>query len=102
MRFKLASHGTVFSTRPRGLELGSQLERMAVAAQAQVVEIDFEAVNSMSYSFADEFVGKLAARSAANEVHFEIALTNLSEPADRVISGSLERRGLDRAVLTIA
>jgi hypothetical protein len=100
MRFKLTDYGEVFSTRPRGAELLALLEEQA--RSASVVEIDFEGVKGVSYSFADEFVGELAERNSKRNAKFEIALAHVPRSAERVIFGSLERRGLDRAVLAYA
>ena len=99
MRFRLTDYGEVFSTRPRGAELLALLEQQASAAT--VIEIDFDGVKSVSYSFADEFVGELAER-ASRDANYEVALAHVPQRAERVIFGSLERRGLDRAVLAYA
>lgn len=101
MRFRLNDYGEVFSTRSRGAELLALLEEQAETAS--VIEIDFDGVKGLSYSFADEFVGELAQRvSGTDRPAVEIALAHVSERAERVILGSLERRGLDRAVLAYA
>jgi STAS-like domain of unknown function (DUF4325) len=99
MRFRLADHGGVFSTRPRGTELLALLEREA--KDASVVEIDFEDVRNVSYSFVDEFVGELAERASRRDA-FEIALANVPARMERIIASSLERRGVDQAVLVHA
>lgn len=101
MRFRLKDYGEVFSTRSRGAELLAVLEEQAKAAS--VIEIDFDGVKGLSYSFADEFVGELAERvSGSGRSDIEIALAHVPERAERVILGSLERRGLDRAVVAYA
>ncbi len=55
--FDVAECGSVFSTRGR-----ARAARQALLARLhgqEVVELDFGGVRSFSYSFADEFLGKL-------------------------------------------
>ncbi|HEY5194196.1 MAG TPA: DUF4325 domain-containing protein [Solirubrobacteraceae bacterium] len=56
-----------------------------------VVTIDFAGVQSASYSFLDEFVGKLAGSMAPNAPK----LINVPPMIARTIESSLRRRGLD-------
>jgi hypothetical protein len=93
MRFRLADHGEVFSTRPRGGVVLAQLE--AGARGASTVEIDFEGVRSLSYSFADSFVGEAMQRARNGEYQFEIRLGKVPAQSRRVILSSLRNRGLD-------
>jgi hypothetical protein len=100
MRFKVAEYGEVFSTRRRGAELLDVLEQEADSVTS--VEIDFDGVRSVGYSFADEFMGELAERASRRDGSIEISLVNASDRVERVILGSLERRGVDRAVVVPA
>lgn len=92
MRFRLAEHGRAFSTRPRGAALLGVLEGKAHGASEAI--IDFEGVTSVSYSFADEFIGELMERADAGRYDFEPALENVAPALRRVIRRSLENRGV--------
>jgi len=96
MRFTLADYGKVFSTRPRGAELLAVVESQA--PRGVVVEIDFEGVQSVSYSFVDEFLGALVERASRPNA-FDVAVINAPTRFQRVIDGSLASRGLDDALL---
>jgi hypothetical protein len=86
--FPLRDFGTTFGTRERGAEL-----REAVLARAPEraggVRIDFDEVTNVSYSFADEFVGKLAADLGAD---MEVELVNMRESVSRTVLSARERR----------
>jgi hypothetical protein len=87
MTFHLSSHGAVFSTRP----LGAQLREEALAAGAGSADltISFAGVRSISYSFADEFLGPMISDDRTGRAH----LTDVPPELHRVILGALERRG---------
>jgi STAS-like domain of unknown function (DUF4325) len=90
MRFSLSSYGRAFSTRPRGVALLSELE--GKASDARNVEIDFSGVTSISYSFADEFVGVLFQRAGEGAYAFEPHLVHVPPALRRVILRSLRFR----------
>lgn len=86
MTFTLADHGTVFATRARGSQM--------LAALDQVPEIvDFSRVERVSYSFADEFIGKLL-----QQIHDRggqaPTLLNMGDEVDHFVSLSLANRSL--------
>jgi len=90
MQFSLVRHGLVFSTRSRGSRMRAELLETIDDAKT-VVTIDFAGVQSASYSFLDEFVGKLAGSMAPNAPK----LINVPPMIARTIESSLRRRGLD-------
>jgi hypothetical protein len=92
MRFRLHDRGTVFSTRPRGAALLAELQ--TEADMASVVEVDFSGIETISYSFADEFVGNLMQRAAAGQYGFEIVLEGVPMSLRSLILRSLRNRGL--------
>lgn len=94
MRYRLADHGLVFSTRDRGSRVLADLrEKMGNAPDVQV-QIDFAGIRSVSYSFVDEFVGELMqAIDAADAI--VPAFVNVPASAVRTIERSLRRRGVD-------
>lgn len=85
--FSLREYGTTFATRGRGAEVRTAL--LEDAGEEKAVVIDFADVTHISYSFADEFVGKLSARDAHGP---RIDLINMSEPIDRTVSAARDRR----------
>lgn len=91
MRFRLVDHGRAFSTRPRGAAL---LDLLESKARNDEVVVDFTGVTSISYSFADEFIGEMMERVDAGRYGFEPKLDNVAVPLRRVIRRSLENRGV--------
>jgi STAS-like domain of unknown function (DUF4325) len=95
-RYVLGHHGQVFSTRVRAEQIRLEIEQLA--AGGRDVLIDFEGVRSVSYSFADELVGVFASRYEADRSSLRPVVIGLTAQAQRVLLGSLERRGLPREV----
>lgn len=87
MTFSLADHGSVFSTRPRGAAL--RAEALASTEDGEELRISFAGVKSVSYSFADEFLGPLLVGEQARA-----SLEEVPPSLHRVILGALRRRGL--------
>jgi hypothetical protein len=90
MQFRLAEHGLVFSTRDRGSRMRAELLEQSAEASGEVT-IDFAGVLSASYSFIDEFIGKLVGLIAPNAP----MVVNASPMITETIKKSLRRRGLD-------
>lgn len=90
--YGLAEQATTLATRPFARELRDDL--LSKAADQETVELDFEGVRSVSHSFADEFVARLAEDSKAGVVGFEVHATGLSPEVARVLQAALDRRGL--------
>jgi hypothetical protein len=92
MTFTLADYGTIFATRARGSRMLAALDRIPEV-------LDFSKVERVSYSFADEFVGKLLQR-----VHDRggqgPTLLNMSDEVDHFVSLSLANRGLSASKST--
>lgn len=85
--FSLREHGTTFATRGRGAELRETV--LARSVHDSAVTIDFEGVTHVSYSFADEFVGRLAAEHR-DEISVEVV--NMAETVERTVCSARERR----------
>src|SRR5688572_10806043 len=92
MRYRLADHGLVFSTRDRGARMLADLREKAGEAAIPSVVIDFAEVKSVSYSFIDEFIGELFAAADQDQLP---TLANVPPAAARTIERSLQRRGVD-------
>jgi len=85
--FSLREFGSAFATRERGAEL----RRMLLESHADELElvIDFADITNVSYSFADEFVGKLAAETSGA---LTLELSNMSATVQRIVRRAQERR----------
>ncbi len=99
MRYCLADHGLVFSTRDRGGRILADLREKTADAP---VTIDFSGVMSLSYSFVDEFIGQLL-EDASTSGEVLPTFANVPPSAGRTIERSLSRRGVGpEAVLSQA
>lgn len=85
--FSLREFGATFATRGRGSELREIV--LAQCVDQRVVIIDFAEVTNVSYSFADEFVGRLSAESSQE---LDVELANMTVPVDRIIRSAQQRR----------
>jgi hypothetical protein len=94
MRIELASHGRVFSTRDRGSRLLGEIEHELRGAESIVV--DFRDVLSVSYSFADEFVGGLSERAQAG-MAARVTVEHADGSIRDTIELSLRKRGIEPA-----
>lgn len=97
MDYRLAQHGQVFSTRPRGLELRCGIES-ALSPHESVV-VSFESVARVSQSFSDEFLGALIAELGVGRV---TVTGPISPSVERVLNRALGRRGFADAILVAA
>lgn len=85
-RFLLSQFGTSFATRGQGEELRKQA--MECAGDVSTLIVDFAGVERVSYSFADEFAGKLVA--ADDDLVVEV--TQASKTVARTVEGAVRRR----------
>lgn len=86
MVFRLSDHGAVFSTRPKGASLRKLL--LSQRSVGEEIRISFAEVQSVSYSFVDEFLGPLVLGSDP------VKLEDVPPAVGRIIDGTLRRRGL--------
>jgi hypothetical protein len=85
LMFRVSDHGHAFATRERGAELRRVLLEEAVG-HAEVV-VDFNGVANVSYSFADEFVGKLCEAAP-----LRVTQRNLSQRVANIVERAVARR----------
>ena len=84
--FRVGEHGYSFATRGRGAELRNEV--VARTAENQAVILDFDGVTNVSYSFADEFVGKLSSDRPSHLVE----LANMTDTVGDTVRRAQERR----------
>jgi hypothetical protein len=94
MRYHVGQHGRVFSTRERGTELRRQIEAaLEQVGLGEPLILDFSGVELISFSVADEVVGKLLADRAAGALGDRaIMLAGANEDVLDPIVRSLRRR----------
>lgn len=85
--FIVSAFGSSFATRGKGSELRERL--LIQRGDATAVRIDFAGVDRVTYSFADEFVGRLA---EAAEV--DVSLVGAVRPVADVVERARLSRGL--------
>jgi hypothetical protein len=85
-RFLLSEFGTSFATRGRGQELREQALKRA--GDSSTLIVDLAGVQHVSYSFADEFAGKLVA--GGDELAVEVV--HASESVGRTVGDAVRRR----------
>ena len=83
--FTLSEFGRSFATRGRGAELRAEvLDR---AALREDIVLDFRDVSKVTYSFADELVGKLV-----TEELIAVELANMAPSVARSVERAVSRR----------
>ena len=87
MRYRLAAHSPVLSSRDRGARLLADLRACALGDASIVV--DFAGVLAISHSFADEFVANLLITEPR-----PVALQGMDSRVRDVVEGALEKRDL--------
>lgn len=85
LMFQVSDFGQTFATRERGDELRRLLLEQAKGHDEVIV--DFDGVTSVSYSFADEFLGKLVA-----EASLLLTQRNLSPRVEAIAERAVARR----------
>jgi hypothetical protein len=93
MTFRLAEHGRTLSTRWRGAAVRGDLLVRLQGAQAV---LDCEDVLAISYSFADEFAGKLA-QGSEDWPPIELQLVHASRSVAEPLETAIGRRTSARA-----
>jgi anti-anti-sigma regulatory factor len=83
---RVGEFGYSFATRARGSELREEVLEQTLDHQAVI--LDFTDVTNVSYSFADEFVGKLACERPEGMLE----LTNMSQTVGDTVRRAQQRR----------
>lgn len=84
--FRLGQYGRSFATRERGAELREELLARWLPMSGELT-IDFDGVQRVSYSFADELVGRLAA-----EHDVSVSIANARGAVASVVERATSRR----------
>jgi len=88
LTFQVNDFGRTFATRERGDELRRQL--LEQAEGHDVVILDFDGVTNVSYSFADEFVGRLCVDEPVR-----VECRNLATRVQSIVDRAIARRTED-------
>jgi len=89
LTFALNQFGSSFATRERGQEMRETLLAMVDGDAPSGVVVDFSGVRHVSYSFADEFIGRLTSDDGPV---FEVV--QMTSSVARSIERARERRTL--------
>lgn len=85
VRFELREFGTSFATRGRGEELRNEV--MEHVDDSGHIVVDLAGVEHVSYSFADELLGKLATASSVS-----VDIEGAGPTVSRTIEDAIRRR----------
>jgi DNA-binding transcriptional ArsR family regulator len=101
MTFPVGQRGAFLATRNIARAILADLEeRIASNLASEVVLVDFGAVDAMTISFADEFLGRFYTALAAGHIRaVAVLLRGLNEETAETITICLERRELIAAAL---
>ena len=97
--FDVSQFGTFPCTREQGGEARVRLDQLIGTRNDIDLTIDFAGVNAMTFSFADEFVGKFIAALNADARRITVKAVGLNEENAEAVTVSLERRKLQLAIL---
>ncbi|MCX6157284.1 MAG: STAS-like domain-containing protein [Ignavibacteriae bacterium] len=89
--FKIAGKKAGFGTRPAGKELRHEVVNL-INATKKPVTIDFEGVNLMTSSFADEFIAKLLEEAGLYQFQKSIKMINLNDENQRILNKAIQER----------
>jgi hypothetical protein len=97
--FDVSQFGTFPCTREQGGEARVRLDQLIGTRNDVDLTIDFAGVTAMTFSFADEFVGKFIAALDADARRITVKAVGLNDENLEAVSVSLERRKLQLAIL---
>lgn len=92
--FDVSRFGSFLATRDTGSKVRDELEREARSVgDGATILVSFDAVEAVTISFADEFIGRLlAARASGDLPEVAIVITDLNDEVREALSVCLERR----------
>ncbi len=95
MRFVFHIFGAYFSTRERGVKVRDEINEALRRTSEDLLILDFDGVQLISFSFADEVVGRLVSDRASGEMgDVSILIVNANDEVIHPIQSSMERRKL--------
>lgn len=96
--FELSSRATTFATRPFGAEM--RLEARTLLGRDRRLVLDCSNVLAVSYSFADEFAGKLT-QGERDLPPIDVSIVNASCDVSAVIERAIVRRRPNEDTLSL-
>lgn len=97
--FDVSQFGRFPCTREQGSEARVRLDQLIGIRNNIDLTIDFAGVNAMTFSFADEFVGKFIAALDADGRRITVKAVGLNDENAEAVTVSLERRKMQLAIL---
>lgn len=92
MQMRLKDEATAFGNRITGKRIRTKIANLLRADKASILEIDFEDVELVASSFADEVFGKLASEWGIVNFSRQIRLLNLNNFCHSVIDDVVRTR----------
>lgn len=89
---RLLDQASSFSNRRTGQKFRTLIENILINNKQLTVLIDFEGVNIITSSFADEVFGKLAAKLGVWGLSRRIKVENINQTCDAIIAEVVEQR----------
>ncbi|WP_198009262.1 STAS-like domain-containing protein [Atopobium sp. oral taxon 199] len=88
--------GTSLVTRSAGRSAFSQISQAFDSSSQDVVTFDFEGVNTITSSFADEVFGRLAYELGFNELRRRTTFTHISTFWATIVRSAIDARSLEK------
>jgi len=89
---KIMEYGRTFATRPRGEQIR---EAILSRPPAETIELDFQGVEGVSHSFADELVARLAEYGASAAKPFAVEVFGAEPGVERALRRAIANRSVD-------
>ncbi|MGH2407134.1 MAG: ATP-binding protein [Candidatus Limnocylindrales bacterium] len=90
--FRVRDESPGFGNRASGLEVSNKLANVLNDMPGERVTVDFESVEFVSASFADEFLAKLIKRYGVGTFLARVGLTNMSSLVGRTVNAVVAQR----------
>ncbi len=90
--FRVRDESTGFGNRGSGLEVANKLTNLLNETPGVRITVDFEGVDFVSASFADEFLAKLVKRYGVGTFLARVSLTNMSSLVGRTVNVVIAQR----------
>jgi anti-sigma regulatory factor (Ser/Thr protein kinase)/anti-anti-sigma regulatory factor len=92
MQLKLADEASSFGNRITGQRIHQKIENLLITAPDQVLEIDFQGIDLMASSFADEVFGKLVVKIGFVGFMARLKLLNLNRFCRSIVDDVVQSR----------
>jgi len=92
MRFPLSDEASSFGNRPTAVKIRNKIENLLVSAPGDVLVIDFQGIDLIASSFADELFGKLVIALGFVGFMSRIRIVNINKFCRGIIDDVVQSR----------